>query len=260
MSSPYKRVLLVGATSGIGAALADKFILEGSKVIAVGRRQERLDTFVKKHGEEQASGVRYDVNDTAGLGAFVDGIINQYPDLDCVFLNSGTQSQVRLSKPAEVDLDAFHQEMTTNFTRLVDLSINFLSHLQNKSYPTALIITGSLLAHVPAVTMPAYSASKAALTAYVDCLRRQNAGSSTKIIEVWPPVVQTELHDYMGPDRGRSLGMPVAEFVEKVWPQLATGLEHIIVDAIGSKETFLGSVNSRRELFAILSEILLAHF
>lgn len=72
MPSPYKRVLLVGATSGIGAALADKFILEGSKVIAVGRRQQRLDAFVEKHGAEQASGVRYDVTDTAGMDAFVN--------------------------------------------------------------------------------------------------------------------------------------------------------------------------------------------
>jgi NADP-dependent 3-hydroxy acid dehydrogenase YdfG len=72
MSSPYKRVLLIGATSGIGAALADKFILEGAKVIAVGRRQDRLDAFVQKHGADKASGVKYDVTDRAGLNAFVD--------------------------------------------------------------------------------------------------------------------------------------------------------------------------------------------
>jgi NADP-dependent 3-hydroxy acid dehydrogenase YdfG len=72
MSSPYKHVLLVGATSGIGAALADKFILEGAKVIAVGRRQDRLDAFVQKHGSDKASGVKYDVTDRAGLDAFVE--------------------------------------------------------------------------------------------------------------------------------------------------------------------------------------------
>jgi NADP-dependent 3-hydroxy acid dehydrogenase YdfG len=73
MSFNYKRVLLVGATSGIGAAMADKLILEGAKVIAVGRRQERLDAFVQKHGPEKASGVRFDVNDRAGMDAFVEG-------------------------------------------------------------------------------------------------------------------------------------------------------------------------------------------
>ena len=53
--------------------MADKLILEGAKVIAVGRRQERLDAFVEKHGPEKASGIRYDVTDRTSLNAFVEG-------------------------------------------------------------------------------------------------------------------------------------------------------------------------------------------
>ena len=121
-------------------------------------------------------------------------IVSQYPDLDCVFLNSGVQHQIRLSRPAEVDLDAFHAEMSTNFSRLVDLSTKFLPHLLQKPFPTALIFTGSLLAFVPAVTVPAYSASKAALNTYIYCLRRQHQGSNVKIIEISPPLVQSKSH------------------------------------------------------------------
>ena len=119
-------------------------------------------------------------------------IVRSYPDLDCVFLNSGTQHQIRLSRPAEVDLAAFHAEMSTNFSRLVDLSVKFLPHLLQKPFPTALVVTGTLLAAVPAVTVPAYSASKAALNAFMCCLRRQNQGRSTRIVEVWPPLVQSK--------------------------------------------------------------------
>ena len=71
MAFTYRRILIVGATAGIGAALADKFISEGSKVIAVGRRQERLDAFVQKHGSDKTGAIRYDVTDSAGLDAFV---------------------------------------------------------------------------------------------------------------------------------------------------------------------------------------------
>lgn len=207
-------------------------------------------------------------------------IVNNYPDLDCVFLNSGVQNLVHLSKPESVDLDAFHEQMSTNFSRMVDLSIKFLPHLQKKPHPTALIFTGTLLAHVPAVVMSAYSASKAALSAYANCLRRENAGTSTKIIEIWPPAVQSkwpsgiparsemcqsnlfaaELHDYMGPEVGRSLGMPVAQFVEKAWVQIVSGTDHIIVGALGPEEPFLGSVRQRREQFEALSDQALAHF
>lgn len=118
--------------------------------------------------------------------------MSQYPDLDCVFLNSGVQAQYRLSQPAEVDLDAFHREMSTNFSRLVDLSIKFLSHLQQKPFPTALLFTTSNIAMIPAMPSPAYSASKAALNAYIYCLRRQIQGSSTRVIEISPPLVQSK--------------------------------------------------------------------
>lgn len=117
--------------------------------------------------------------------------MSQHPDLDCVFLNSGMQRQHRLSRPAEVDLDAFHQEFNTNFSRLVDLSVKFLPHLQKKSpTPTALVFTTSNIAQIPAFPNPAYSASKAALNAYIMCLRRQYQGSSVKVIELSPPLVQ----------------------------------------------------------------------
>lgn len=71
MGFPYKTVLLVGATSGIGAGLADKLIREGSRVIAVGRRQDRLDAFIANHGVERAGAIKYDVTDRNGLDAFV---------------------------------------------------------------------------------------------------------------------------------------------------------------------------------------------
>ncbi len=207
-------------------------------------------------------------------------IVNDYPDLDCVMLNSGFQTQIRLSRPAEVDLDAFHDEMNTNYSRLVDLSIKFLPHLQKKPFPTALTFTTSLLAFVPAVTCPSYSASKAALNTYILCLRRQNQGSNTKIIEISPPAVQSEplsfslpccclvadpvalaeLHDYMGVETGRALGMPLDEFTEQAWEQLAAGSDHVIVSTIGPAEPFLEQVKARRDRFEGLSNLMLGHF
>lgn len=72
MAFPYRRILLVGATSGIGAAMADKLISEGAQVIAVGRRQDRLDAFVQKHGPEKADSIRFDITEREGLDNFVE--------------------------------------------------------------------------------------------------------------------------------------------------------------------------------------------
>ncbi|KAK9777098.1 putative Oxidoreductase DltE [Seiridium cardinale] len=262
MPSTCKTVLIVGATSGIGAGLADKFISEGSKVIAVGRRQDRLDAFVAKHGSSKAAAVKFDVTDSNGIDAFVKQVVTEHPDLDCVFLNSGIQSSTRLSRAAEFDLGKFHDEISVNFTSIVNLIIKFLPHLQTKETPTSLIVTGTHLAIVPATTMAGYSASKAALTSFVDCVREQNRHKPTKIIELYPPVVQTELHDWMGPEKGRALGMPLNEFSNIAYSELVKGDDLIVVGSIATepRDNYMDLVDKRRTIFKKLSGTLLSRF
>lgn len=71
MSYPYKTVLVIGATSGIGLALAEKMIDNGSFVIGVGRRREKLNEFVKKWGSDKVAGEAFDVLDFGGMEGFV---------------------------------------------------------------------------------------------------------------------------------------------------------------------------------------------
>jgi len=67
----YKRVLIIGATSGIGIALAEKMIGNGSHVIAVGRRKDRLDSLVEKYGSEKVSALQFDITNLGGIPSFV---------------------------------------------------------------------------------------------------------------------------------------------------------------------------------------------
>ncbi|CAD6581187.1 MAG: hypothetical protein ASARMPREDX12_000385 [Alectoria sarmentosa] len=246
---------MVGASSGIGAAMADRLVQEGSKVIAVGRRKDRLDDFVHKHGKDKASAAKFDITDRQNMDEFVRDITHTYPDLDCVFLNAGVQSLINLAQPAKVDLSAFHSEITTNFSCFVDLTVKFLPFLMNKKAETSLIYTGSNLAIVPASSIPAYSASKAALNAFVLCLRDQLRNSSVKVIEVSPPRVQTELHDYMGHGSGRKLGMPVDAFVDETYKGLASGSDQVIVGSVGPPDTFNEIVDKRRNAFQNLAKL-----
>ncbi|KAL8785496.1 MAG: hypothetical protein Q9213_003322 [Squamulea squamosa] len=260
MSFPYKCVLMVGATSGIGLGMAEKLIREGSKVIAVGRRQDRIDAFVRKHGEK-AGGLAYDISDSQNLGKFVKNVTSSYPELDCVFLNAGVQAVYDLTKPDKVDLAAFHNEMSVNFTSFVNISLAFLPFLQSKQSPTSIVYTGSNLAIVPAFNMPAYSASKAALNCFTLCLRDQlaNAGSSVKVLEISPPPVQTELHDYMGQEKGRNLGMPLGQFCDQAYDGLAKGQDQVIIGSIGPQDNFMDIVNKRRGAFEFLAKMIRSH-
>ena len=70
MAFPYTHVLLIGATSGIGKAMADRLVLGGCKVTAVGRRKSRLDDFIKTHGDSKADGLPFDIAQTDKIPHF----------------------------------------------------------------------------------------------------------------------------------------------------------------------------------------------
>lgn len=69
---PYKTVLVLGATSGIGLALAEKLVSNGSHVLAIGRRKENLESFQQKHGKDKVSIFQFDITDLAAIPKFVD--------------------------------------------------------------------------------------------------------------------------------------------------------------------------------------------
>ncbi|KAL9132799.1 MAG: hypothetical protein Q9175_006027 [Cornicularia normoerica] len=110
MPFQYKKVLVIGATSGIGKALASRLVQEGSSVIVVGRRKENLEAFVHEHGKEKSSAVPFDITELDKIPNFVTNITKTHTDLDCVILNSGIQRGFDFSKPETVDMDLLHDE------------------------------------------------------------------------------------------------------------------------------------------------------
>ncbi|KAH7255972.1 hypothetical protein BKA59DRAFT_391057 [Fusarium tricinctum] len=228
MAPLYKKALVIGATSGIGAALADKLIATGTKVIVVGRRQDRLLAFVETHGSEMSSAVAFDVTNLAGTKAFAHKIIQSHPDLDCVVLSAGVQRGFDFSNPETVDLELLGDELTTNYTSAVHLTVAFLPHLKNEPHGNIIYINATLGLIPAMIRTPNYNASKAALHAFAMDLRYQlhESGSPLRIVEVFPPAVQTELHDEIHqPDivNGREIGMPLAEFIDQMYDNLVGG-------------------------------------
>lgn len=71
MPFQYKKVLVIGATSGIGKALASRIVQEGSSVVAIGRRKENLEAFVHEHGKNKASAVPFDTTELEKIPDFV---------------------------------------------------------------------------------------------------------------------------------------------------------------------------------------------
>lgn len=145
-SFPYKHILVIGATAGIGRAMAERLAHGGAKVTVVGRRKERLDAFVQEHGSEKARSVVFDVSNIAAIPAFAEDMMKDaVPEIDCVFLNAGIQRSYDLTDQASFDLDSFQKEMNVNFTSFVASVNAFLPFLQKREAGSFILYVDSPL-------------------------------------------------------------------------------------------------------------------
>ena len=188
-------------------------------MVAVGRRKDKLDALVGRHGQDAVNAIEFDITKLSDIPSFVEGIINAHQDVDCVALNSGIQRKCDFSDPASIDIDTINLEFVTNYLSYLALTKAFLPFLQAKDGESALIYISSGLALVPIPRVANYCATKAALHQWILCLREQLKSSKIKVVEIYPPAVQTELHDEKHqPDvkNGRAMGMPLDEFTNVV--------------------------------------------
>lgn len=135
----------------------------------------------------------------------------------------------------------------------------FIPYLQKQSTQTALAFTTSQMALVPMMRCPNYGASKVAMHHFILALRTQlqDSPGKVKVLEIYPPAVQTELHDTKHqPDLkdGRLIGTPLLEFIDEVWTQLFDGEDQI---AVGSaKDIFNHFEIKRQEIYQQMTEML----
>lgn len=252
MSYAYNKTLVVGATSGIGWALAEKIVQNGKQVVIVGRRKERLDEFQQKYGSDKVHPIVFDISNLDEIAKFAQQVTSDHPDLDSVFLNAGIQRGFDFAKPETVDMSVLELEFRTNYLSYMYLTTAFTPFLQKQSEATSFIYTTSGLALLPLPRCANYCASKAALHHMILVLREQlrSGPGDIRVIEIFPPAVQTELHDEKHqPDikDGRSMGMPLDEFTDVAWAGLLAGKEQIPVGFVG--KAFEAFENKRQDMF-----------
>ncbi|KAJ3984785.1 hypothetical protein F5890DRAFT_1514708 [Lentinula detonsa] len=211
-----KCVLVTGATSGIGRALALAIAALPShpKVIGVGRRKDRL-AGLKDAGIDAEE---FDVNaDRVKTKDFVEEMIQKYPEIDTLVLAAGVQREVNFKK--QVDLDAIATELHVNYFSILAVISFFMPHFMTKSasgQPCLIAPVTSGLAYIPAPWIANYSASKAALHSLCSSLRVQLEDTKIGVIEISPPLVESELHDAEGTTEALSkFWMPLSEYIKE---------------------------------------------
>ncbi len=181
-------VLVTGGGSGIGFALAERFIQAGSQVIICGRREYKLKEAQWKYPQ---MGIRVcDVAKPAERIALHNWATESYPRLNVLVNNAGIQQRIQLQE--KPDWETVREEVAINLEASIHLSILFIPHLLEQQKPAIINITSGL-SFVPKANVPVYCATKAALHSFTLSLRHQLSATPIEVIEIIPPAVDTDL-------------------------------------------------------------------
>jgi uncharacterized oxidoreductase len=207
-------VLITGGASGIGSALAERFLRAGSEVAVCGRRADKLAEAKARHPGMKT--FVCDVGKGSDRIALLDWAVQELPGLDVLVNNAGIQRRVRLTEPG--DLEALREEIAINLEAPIHLSTLFIPHLLKQERPAIVNVTSGL-SFAPLAGVPVYCATKAALHSFTLSLRQQLSGTPIEVVEIIPPAVDTDLG---GPGL-HTFGVPLDEFADAVAARLDRG-------------------------------------
>jgi uncharacterized oxidoreductase len=183
-----RTILVTGGTSGIGLELARQLMARGNTVIVTGRDSDRL-----KAAQRTVPGLHVfqsDVSDPTSIEWLYETVSGQFPALNTLVNNAGTMRNIRLD--GRHQLDELTAEVDGNLKGPMWMVQAFLPLLLRQK-DSLIVNVSSGLAFVPFPAAPIYSASKAALHAYTQCLRAQLADTCVSVVELAPPGTETPL-------------------------------------------------------------------
>ncbi|TBV69599.1 SDR family NAD(P)-dependent oxidoreductase [Pseudoxanthomonas winnipegensis] len=183
-----KTVLITGATSGFGAAAVTRFANAGWKVIATGRRAERLTPFVEQFGSEVVHAAAFDIRDGAALDAALAALPAGFADIDVLVNNAGLALG---TVPAqEADLAQWQQMIDTNVSALVTITRKLLPVLIARK--GAIINISSVAATYPYTGGNVYGGTKAFVRQFSLGLRSDLHGTGVRVTSIEPGMAETE--------------------------------------------------------------------
>lgn len=197
MSFKDKVVLVTGASSGIGAAIALKFAEESAKVVIVGRNEKRLNTISEKIEKSGSAPLVIAANVTKDADAerIIKETIKHFGKIDVLINNAGIAASAAITE--DWAMEAFDQVMTINLRSVV-----YMTHLASKHIVETkgnIINISSIAALViPNDKVFPYATSKAALDHFTRAVASELASKGVRVNSINPGPVKTDIIENMG--------------------------------------------------------------
>lgn len=175
-------VLVTGATAGFGRAIAQRFVREGARVIATGRRAERLAELKAELGEALLP-LTLDVRDRAAVEAAVAGLPEAFAAVDVLVNNAGLALGLEPADRAEVD----------DWDRMIDTNVKGLVYITRALLPGMVargrghvVNMGSIAGTYPYPGGNVYGGTKAFVRQFSLNLRADLVGRGVRVTDIEP--------------------------------------------------------------------------
>lgn len=188
MAKDQLTVLVTGATAGFGEATARRFATEGHKVIATGRRKERLERLAGELGSAVHPLV-LDVTDRAAIEPAIGGLPDDFAAIDVLVNNAGLA--LGLEGAANANLDDWETMIDTNCHGLVTCTRAVLPGMVERDRGH-IINLGSVAGTYPYPGGNVYGATKAFVHQFSLGLRADLLGHNVRVTCVEPGLAETE--------------------------------------------------------------------
>jgi serine 3-dehydrogenase (NADP+) len=228
-------IFITGATAGIGAASARRFAKAGWKVIATGRRAERLDSLAQELGPENLHPITLDVTDEGAMDSALAALPEAFRDIDVLLNNAGLappMAPVQNGNPAD-----WRVALDTNIRALVFLTHRLLPGLIERK--GAVLNLCSVAATYPYTGGAIYGGTKAFVRQFSLNLRCDLHGTGVRVTSIEPGMVETEFTLVRnGGDQAasdalyRSMNPMTAEDIAETLYWIATQPKHLNINTI----------------------------
>jgi 3-hydroxy acid dehydrogenase/malonic semialdehyde reductase len=175
-------VLVTGATAGFGEAIARRMIAEGYRVIATGRRLDRLEALKAELGDALLP-FQLDVSDTSAVGALPGSLPEGWREVDILVNNAGLA--LGLSPAYQADLAEWDTMVATNVTGLIHVTHALLPAMVARN--RGLVINlGSIAGDYPYPGGHVYGATKAFVLQFSLNLKSDLVGTNVRVSNIEP--------------------------------------------------------------------------
>jgi 3-hydroxy acid dehydrogenase/malonic semialdehyde reductase len=180
-----KTILVTGATAGFGAAFARRFIKDGHRVIATGRRTERLAALAAELGPNLLT-ARLDVTDKAAVAGFLTTLPESWRRIDVLVNNAGLA--LGLSPAWDADLADWDTMIATNISGLAHMTRAILPGMVERD-DGIIINLGSVAGEYPYPGGHVYGGTKAFVRQFSLNLRADLVGKNIRVTDIEPGMV-----------------------------------------------------------------------